>query len=67
MRPASLRYTRHVAVEHVAETIAHYAHKLQADQVVMGSHGRDALTHMLLGSVASDVIQRVDTVVSLVK
>jgi nucleotide-binding universal stress UspA family protein len=51
----------------VAETIAHYARKLQADQVVMSSHGRGAPTHMLLGSVASDVIQRVDTVVSLVK
>ena len=64
---AGVKYTRHVAVGHIAETIAHYASKLQADQVVMGSHGRGALTHMLMGSVASDVIKLVDCSVTLVR
>ncbi|MBN8443461.1 MAG: universal stress protein [Thauera sp.] len=64
---AGLRYTRHIAVGHVAETIAHYADKLHVDQLFMGTHGRGALTHILLGSVASDVIARVATVVSLVR
>lgn len=64
---AGIKYTRHLAVGHVAETIAHYAGKLQAAQIVMGSHGRGALRHVLLGSVASDLIQRVDIAVTLVR
>lgn len=64
---AGVKYTRHLAVGHIAETIAHYAGKLQAAQVVMGSHGRGALRHMLLGSVASDVIQRSDCAITLVR
>ncbi|TAH42347.1 MAG: universal stress protein [Betaproteobacteria bacterium] len=64
---AGVGYTRHVAVGHIAETIAHYADKLHADHLFMGSHGRGALTHMLLGSVASDVLQRVHATVTLVK
>lgn len=64
---AGVAYTRHLAVGHIAETIAHYANKLQAAQVVMGSHGRGALRHMLLGSVASDVIQRSDCAITLVR
>lgn len=64
---AGVKYTRHLAVGHIAETIAHYANKLQAAQVVMGSHGRGALRHMLLGSVASDVIQRSDCAITLVR
>lgn len=64
---AGLAYTRHLAVGHVAETIAHYATRLEARQIVMGSHGRGALRHMLLGSVASDLIQRVELAVTLVR
>lgn len=64
---AGVKYTRHVAVGHIAETIAHYAKTLQVDQLVMGSHGRGALQHMLLGSVAADVIGQVDTAVTLVR
>ena len=52
---------------HVADTIAHYARRLAADQVVMGSHGRGALKHALMGSVATDVLRRVDTAVTLVR
>lgn len=64
---AGVEYLRHLAVGHIAETIAHYADKLDADQVVMGSHGRGALSHLLLGSVASDVVRRLDRPVTLVK
>lgn len=64
---AGVKYTRHLAVGHVADTIAHYATQLKAGQVVMGSHGRGALRHALMGSVATDVIRRVDTAVTLVR
>ncbi|MBL0284657.1 MAG: universal stress protein [Zoogloea sp.] len=64
---AGIKYTRHIAVGHIANTIAHYATKLQAEQVVMGSHGRGALKHMLMGSVASDVIRQAGCAVTLVR
>ena len=64
---AGVKCTRHLAVGHVADTIAHYATRLAAEQVVMGSHGRGALKHALMGSVATDVLRRVDAAVTLVR
>lgn len=64
---AGIPYTKHIAVGHVAETIANFARQHQFDQIVMGTHGRGALTHALLGSVASDVIRLSDMPVTLVK
>jgi len=57
---------RHLAIGHAAETIVHYASRFSAGLVVMGSHGRGALKHMLLGSVATDVLRDVDAAVTLV-
>lgn len=64
---AGVPYSPHLAIGHVAETIARYAQQHAVDQIVMGSHGRGALTHLLLGSVASDVIRLVTVPVTLVK
>ncbi len=55
---AGLAYHRHLAVGHVADTIAHYAEKLPADQIVLGSKRGESLRHMLLGSIAHDVAER---------
>lgn len=40
-----------------ATTIVHQAELIQADMIVMGTHGRSGLPHMLLGSVAEKVVR----------
>lgn len=39
------------------EEIVRLARQLKADLIVMGTHGRTGLAHMLLGSVAERVIR----------
>jgi universal stress protein E len=41
-----------------AETIVKYAETIHADLMVMGTHGKTALEHMLLGSVTEKVLRR---------
>lgn len=67
LEDAGLPHARHLAVGHLADTIAQYAVRLRAGQLVMGSHGRGALTHLLLGSVASEVIKQTDVPLTLVR
>jgi len=43
------------------------AKKHEADLIIMGTHGRTALAHLLLGSTAERVIQRADCPVLTVK
>ena len=64
---ASVPHTCHVVVGHVAETIVRFAHEQGFDEIVMGTHGRSALTHMLLGSIAIDVLRTAQMPVTLVK
>jgi nucleotide-binding universal stress UspA family protein len=42
---------------HVANTIVEYAKTIQADLVVMGTHGRTGLAHFIIGSVAERVVR----------
>jgi nucleotide-binding universal stress UspA family protein len=62
-----MTYTWHVAVGHIADTIVGFAHEHACDRIVMGTHGRSALTHLLLGSVASEVSRSARVPVMLVK
>jgi nucleotide-binding universal stress UspA family protein len=39
-------------------TLIHAAEEYHADLIVMGTHGRTGLTHMLLGSVAEGVVRQ---------
>lgn len=41
-----------------ADAILAYAAEVEADFIVMGTHGRRGLAHLLLGSVASEVVRR---------
>ena len=51
------RMTDEIATGPVAGTIARAAVDAGAAMIVMGTHGRAGLAHMLLGSVAEDVIR----------
>lgn len=50
-----------------AETIVAYAEDHDIDHVVMGSHGRSELSRVLLGSVASSVVERSPVPVTVVR
>ena len=64
---AGVRYTCHREVGKVAETIAGLADALHCDQIVMGSHGRGALSEFLVGSITLKVIHLATVPVLLVK
>jgi nucleotide-binding universal stress UspA family protein len=64
---AGIDYTYHIAPGHVADTIARFAEEREIDKIVMGTHGRGELTHLLMGSVATDVFRRSKVPVTLVK
>jgi nucleotide-binding universal stress UspA family protein len=64
---AGQTYTTHIAVGHVAETIARYANELHCDLIVIGTHGRTGLRHVVMGSVATEVIKRATVPVTVVK
>jgi nucleotide-binding universal stress UspA family protein len=50
--------TLHVEGRSPAEKIIHTANEVQADLIVMSSHGRSGLARLLLGSEAGDVVSR---------
>jgi len=53
----ALRITDEIASGPVAQTIAGIAADRGADFIVMGTHGRTGLAHVLVGSVAEQVIR----------
>jgi nucleotide-binding universal stress UspA family protein len=64
---AGVDYTYHIVPGHVADTIARFADERGIDKIIMGTHGRGELTHLLMGSVATEVFRRSNTPVTLVK
>jgi nucleotide-binding universal stress UspA family protein len=64
---AGLAYTYHISVGTPAEAIVQYAQEQKIDQIVMGAQGENKLTAILLGSVASKVVQLASIPVLLVK
>lgn len=51
----------------VAETILEAAEVMQADMIAMSTHGRTGLLHLLLGSVAEQIVHRSPILVSLIR
>lgn len=64
---AGVPYSKHMRVGSVAETIAQFAKEQQCDQIIMGTHGRSGLKHVLMGSVATDVVRISEVPVLLVR
>lgn len=64
---AGVEYRWHVVVGHIADTVIRFAREHAIDSIVMGTHGRSALTHLLLGSVASEVSRKAGVPVTLIK
>ncbi len=64
---AGLRYTFHISVGDPAEVIVQFAREQQCDEIVMGTRGLGKFASLLLGSVASKVIQLSSIPVMLIK
>ena len=64
---AGIAYDAKVLVGPVAQTIADYAKKNQADTIIMGTRGLGTVTGMVLGSITTKVLSLVDIPVLLVK
>lgn len=56
-KPGALRIDTEVLFGHGAKTIAEYASTAGIDLIVMGTHGRTGVAHLLLGSVAERVVR----------
>lgn len=67
LEAAGQRFATHVAVGNVAETIVHYAAEKNVELVVMGTLGRTGLRHVVMGSVAREVLRLARTPVTVVR
>lgn len=64
---AGLPYEQHVLVGHPATQICRFADEHGVDEILMGTHGRTGLAHLVMGSVAEEVSQKAKAKVTLVK
>jgi nucleotide-binding universal stress UspA family protein len=55
--PLVERLTTHIGTPYPAEAIAQLASDIEADLVVVGTHGRRGMARLLLGSVAEGVVR----------
>lgn len=62
-----LKATLHVLVGPLGDTVARLASELHADRIVMGTRTASPLGGLLLGSAATEVLQRAPVPVTLVK
>jgi nucleotide-binding universal stress UspA family protein len=66
-KSVGLNVTPHIGVGDPAKIVMEYANEKKADEIVMGSHGRGALSGAVLGSVAQKVVHLSSVPVVLVK
>lgn len=62
-----LEVEEHISEGHVKETILQLAKDWQADLIVMGSHGRQGMEKLLLGSISQGVLTDAPCSVEIVK
>ncbi len=59
-------HTAHIAVGHIAETITRYGDEMKFELIVIGTHGRTGLRHVVMGSVAREVLKLAKVPVTVV-
>lgn len=64
---AGLAYSYHISVGTPAEGIVQYAQEHGTDLIVLGAHGQETLSSLLLGTVADKVARLASVPVVLVK
>ena len=64
---AGVDFRHHIVVGHIGETIVRFAREKGMEQIVMGSRGMSAISDLLMGSVASKVVQLAPMPVTVVK
>ncbi|MGE4368678.1 MAG: universal stress protein [Burkholderiaceae bacterium] len=64
---AGIAYSEEILVGQIGSTIADYVKKHNCDQIIMGTRGLGAIKGMVLGSVATKVLNQVDIPVTLIK
>lgn len=64
---SGLTVETHVVTGYAAQDIVHSANELNADLILMGTHGRTGLRRFLIGSVAEKVVRRTPCPVFIVK
>lgn len=67
LNAAKVPYICEVLLGKAAESIVKYAQDQGCNKIIMGTHGRSALSRLLLGSVTIEVIRLADIPVTLVK
>lgn len=67
LRTGSIPWQKHTEDGRPAGTILSYAEAVDADLVVMGTHGRTGLGYLLLGSVSEGVVRRASRPVLIVR
>lgn len=66
-RYPGLRWTRHVVAGVPADEVLRVADEVGADYVVVGTHGRRGLSHLLFGSVAEQIVREANVPVLTVR
>ncbi len=56
--PEDVAVETHVEMGKASEVIINFAKELKVDLIVMVTHGRTGLSHLMIGSVTEDVIRR---------
>ncbi|MFB6116965.1 universal stress protein [Halosegnis sp.] len=65
--PESVTVETATEVGQPARTIVGFADEREVDEIVIGSHGRQGISRVLLGSVAENVVRRASVPVTVVR
>jgi nucleotide-binding universal stress UspA family protein len=56
--PDTIDAESHVVIGHSAHEIVKYAEETNADLIVMATHGRTGVSHMVMGSTAETIVRK---------